>query len=243
LIDLVSTTRYIAISSEVKSSLIRYNGLSPDKIIIIPNAILSRRSGIISEFPAWLKEKLKNRKIIGMVAHMGPQKDHFSVIEAAKLVIQNIPSALFVLIGGNLVNDPADTRASYEKIVNNLKLNDYVLFVGETNDPYPYIEMFDIGILISHWEGFGNALVEYMLRKKPVIGTAVGGIKDIIIDGENGFLIPPERPDILAEKIIWLLNNPLEAGHMGERGFIRAQKEYSMDVWIKRISEMYSSVL
>lgn len=237
--DLLSRTKYIAISSEVKNSLIQYNGLEKNKIAVIPNAVLAKRTESIETVHIPYLEKMNKRLVVGMVAHMGPAKDHMSLLKAAQKVTKRIPAVIFVFVGGNLANDPGDTRAMLEKLSKEMDLQDHVLFTGEIPDPYPFIERFEIGLLISNWEGFGNVLVEYMLRKKPVIGTSVGGIKDIIIDGENGFLVPPCQPEMLADKILWLLEHPDAAKQMGKKGYLRAKKEYSMELWIERINRVY----
>ena len=115
--------------------------------------------------------------------------------------------------------------------------------MGEVQNPMPYVELCDIGCLISNWEGFGNALVEYMLKKKPVIGTAVGGIKDIIDDGVNGFLVPRNDSELLAKKILYFIDNPQRAKEMGEESYQKAIREYDMNRWVNRIIEVYESVL
>ncbi|MBK7377403.1 MAG: glycosyltransferase [Ignavibacteriales bacterium] len=153
------------------------------------------------------------------------------------------PNVIFLLIGGNLVNYKVNFLEHTKSYIKEKKLEQYFYFVGEVQNPMPYIELFDVGCLISHYEGFGNALVEYMLKRKPVIGTNVGGIKDIIDDGENGFLIPPQNAVLLSEKIIYLLQNSSIAKEMGENGYQKAIREYDMNVWVEKIIKLYQSVL
>jgi len=244
MLNIFGKTKYIAISSGVKKSLENYNKVNSKNICIIPNAVLARRSKQIFDEDHFrnIRDIVSNKPVVGMIAHLGPQKDHKTLIDAGEIVIKKIPDVIFLLIGGNLVTDKMNFCEKISSYIKEKKLEKKLVFVGEVVNPMPYIELFDIGCLISNREGFGNALVEYMLKKKPVIGTAVGGIKDIIDDGANGFLIPPKRADILAEKIIYLIENPQIAKEMGEKGYRKAVREYNMDKWVKSIIDVYKSL-
>jgi glycosyltransferase involved in cell wall biosynthesis len=74
-----------------------------------------------------------------------------------------------------------------------------------------------------------------MAHKLPCIGTHVGGVPDIIVDGETGYLVPPNQPQILADRILRLLRNPDMAREMGERGYRRAMQEFTWDRVVERM--------
>lgn len=224
---------YIAISNEVKNSLVNYNGISSDRIHIIHNAIKFKYSD--------LDNKKSSAKIVGMVAHMGPQKDHITLIDAAKIIISHNPEIKFVLIGDN-VSSEFNYRIRIEKYIEKQNITKNFILTGELINPHKQIGLFTIGVLISNFEGFGNALLEYMQHKKPVIGTNIGGIKDIIIDGITGYLVPPVDPICLADKILFLLNHPEIAEAMGNRGYERALSEFNTDNWVNRILLFYKNV-
>lgn len=243
ILDVFGKTTYISISSCVKESLINYNKINPNKIIIIPNAVLEKfKNNIIDNNYIRIKNFTKNKYVIGMVSHFGPQKDHRTLADVAKILVKKINGAIFLLIGGDLVNDKCNYREKIKMYIKEKGIEDYFIFAGEVQNPLPFVEIFNIGCLISNSEGFGNAIVEYMLKEKPVIGTAVGGIKDIIDDGINGFLVPHKRSDIIAEKIIYLYNNPEISKKMGLNGYAKAIKEYNIDTWVNRIIKLYESV-
>ena len=242
----LGSTSYIAISTGVKESLQNDIGIKSKEITIIPNAVPSKISNINTDKGHLdkIKKLTKNKPyLIGMTAHFGPHKDHKTLVDAAEMVVNKNATVMFLLLGGNLITDQTNFQERISNYVAGKNLKNHFCFIGEVQDPMPYIELFDVGCLISHWEGFGNALVEYMLKKKPVIGTSVGGIKDIIEDGINGYLVPPQNAALLAEKIIYLLQNPQIAKNMGEQGYRKAIKEYDMDIWVNRIIKLYESVV
>lgn len=239
LFDLLSNTIYIAISNEVKRSLIQYNNIPAHKIVIIPNAVIGKNLDKDTDKSINMVNDFGTRPVVGMVANFGPAKDYEGVIQAARIVVDNDPSVLFVFVGGNLVNDRFNSRLILEDLVDRMYLRNNILFAGEVKNPFPIIERFTVGILYSNTEGFGNVIVEYMLQKKPVIGSSVGGIVDIIEDGKTGFLVPPKNPPLLANKILWLLNNPDRAQDMGVSGYHRAREVYGIDIWLNRIIELY----
>jgi len=225
-LNIFGRTKYIAISNGVKKSLEIYNKVNYKNIYIIHNAVLPNRlksSFDKEKFQSIMKNTL-NKSVIGMIAHLGPQKDHKTLIDAAEIVVKKMPNVIFLLVGGNMVSDKLNFRKQISSYINEKKLENNFHFTGELIDPIPYV-------------------VEYMLKKKPVIGTAVGGIKDIIDDGINGFLIPPQRADILADKIIYLLGNQKIARKMGEKGYKKAIEVYNMDNWVKRIMDVYKSLI
>jgi glycosyltransferase involved in cell wall biosynthesis len=117
-----------------------------------------------------------------------------------------------------------------------------IIFTGWRNDVPAVMSVFDIFILPSLNEGMGKVLVEAMLLKKPIIASNVGGIPDLIRNGENGILIPPASPDKLAEAIIDLIKSEDKRNRMGERGRFIAES-YSDKAMVEKIEKLYESSL
>jgi glycosyltransferase involved in cell wall biosynthesis len=92
-------------------------------------------------------------------------------------------------------------------------------------------------------EGLGVVLVEAMSRGVPVIGSNVGGIPDIITDGQNGFLVPEQEPEVLSEKIIELLSNPHFAEQFRQAGYNTVKMRFSWEMISRQFSEAYAQVL
>jgi glycosyltransferase involved in cell wall biosynthesis len=108
--------------------------------------------------------------------------------------------------------------------------------------PY-YYAMSDIVVVPSLQEAFGLVVTEAMACGKPVIGTRVGGIPDQIIDGYNGFLVRPRSPEEIAEKIIYLVDNPDEARHMGMNGRRIVEERFNIEKRVEKIIPIYEEVL
>lgn len=241
-LDCIGRNRYIAISSEVKKSLVTYNRIPIKKIKVIQNAVAVNKCKYDSSILLHeLNQKKKNGSIlIGMIANFSPAKDHFTVIKAAKLVLKQFQNIYFIFVGGNLNQDRINCKNKVEDFIAKNNLQSNFILAGELSNPHPIIKTWDIGLLITKHEGFGNVIIEYMLHKKPVIATSVGGVKDIIFDGTDGILVPCENPVILAERIIFLINYHRIARKIGRSGYKKASTKYNIETWINNILEVYS---
>lgn len=101
-------------------------------------------------------------------------------------------------------------------------------FLGKRKNVEEIVATFDIGVLSTFTEGISNSVMEYMALRKPVVATDGGGTRELVVDGETGFLVPPGNADSLAAKIEHLLDNPDTARHMGEAGEARLKREFSL---------------
>jgi glycosyltransferase involved in cell wall biosynthesis len=99
-------------------------------------------------------------------------------------------------------------------------------------------------VMPSVWpEPFGIVNLEAMSHKKAVIASKIGGINDIIIDGETGILVPPNDPEALANAIRYLLENPGVADHMGQKGYERWMQTFTPEVVVPQIEKLYQSLI
>ena len=186
-----------------------------------------------------LKDKLMIKEgdvVIGAVGRVYNKVKRFSdVLEAMALL--SLPQLKFILIG----NGP--DLEFLEKQVSTFGLQHQVLFVGYQADPNPYYDVMDIFCVPSLQEGFGLVAVEAMLHQLPVIATKVGGLKDIVIDGQVGFFVPPESPEFIAEKLQILIAHPQLRKKMGQRGKQRALENYTTDRYYKEVENLYLKLL
>lgn len=238
----------IVISDSIREMLVKNYFAPPEKISVIyngidPNIVKSDYTSARKKIEAMIKIPLTNRFVIGMIANFSPQKDHITVIKAASILIKRHPSLLFLFVGSEKFYEGTGYMEIAKNYVAKNGLENYVYFTGEVKDVYEIIPGFEIGLLISNFEGFGNALVECGMAGKPIIGTAIGGIKEIIEDGNNGLLIEPGDYKGLAEKIELLLTDDSLRNEIGERSKKVALEKFSVGTWVKNVIALYEKIV
>jgi glycosyltransferase involved in cell wall biosynthesis len=150
------------------------------------------------------------------------------LIQAMKLVIRRIPDAKLLIIGRGAY------KAQLEKLISELGLEGKAEFLDHVPQEVlrDYMRSCQVLVLPSLSEGLGRVLIEAMACGKPVIGTNTGGIPSLIHDGGNGFLIPPNDPEALAGKLIYLLSSEDEAVRMGARGREFVAQTFSTEKYV-----------
>ena len=106
-----------------------------------------------------------------------------------------------------------------------------------------YYNAADVFVTTPWYEPFGITPVEAMACGTAVVGTAVGGIKTTVVDGETGYLVPPNNPDALAAKLAWLQHHPRIAQQLGWAGMRRAYQQYTWRNVAASIAETYESAI
>lgn len=247
-LNLLIINKNIVISKSIKELLISKRFALPKKIEVIYNSIdISKFTVSRKEAKHLIEERIGKRiydyPVVGMVANFSPQKDHETVIKAASLVKTKIPDIIFLFVGSEK-RFVGEGRIERLKILaDSFNVRENVIFFGEYQSVHEIIPRFDIGILCSNFEGFGNAIVEYMAAGKPVIGTKIGGIAEIIRDGEIGYLVSQNNAKELADKIIILITDKHKAREMGYKARIYAEKHYALESWSDKMLDIYNNLL
>lgn len=192
----------------------------------------SRKKIKISENIIRDKFDISSRYIVGMTGGFYDRKDYETFVEAGKMICKNRKDVTFVAIGGGPNLDRIKSSVGNEYI-------QYFRFVGKQDDVESIVNTFDIGVLATFTEGISNAIMEYMIFEKPVVATDGGGTKELVIDKENGFLVEQQNIEQLAEKIIFLLENPKIATEMGKKGKERIENNFSIDKMIAQFFQLY----
>jgi len=177
-------------------------------------------------------------QVVGTVSSLTPHKGHTYLIEAASKVLEVFPSTQFLLVGDGRM------REELEKKAKNLNLTPSIKFLGTRKDIPEILAAIDIFVLTSSSrEGLGISILEAMAAEKPVVATAIGGIPEVVIDGETGILVPPKNTDDIAGAIIELLKNPGKANTMGQKGAQRVKEKFTTQHMLVDIEELYESSL
>lgn len=130
-----------------------------------------------------------------------------------------------------------------KKLINqkakDLRIENQLIMPGFRSDTAPYYQLMDVFCIVSSHEGFGLVAAEAMMHGLPVIATKVGGLQDIVVEGETGFLVPPNSPDFIAEKTDLLIQSKELRNELGENGRQRALQNFSADIYCKEVKSLY----
>ncbi len=201
-----------------------YNGLNEDRI---PDLYIENIK---------IQLNIPNDKfIVTFVAKQDKRKDHITFFKAIKNIIEYEKSILFLIVGEG-------DRSNYNKqlVVDN-NIHEFVQFIGMSDNPEMYLKSSDINILCSskwHGEGIPNSVLESFACSTTVIATDNGGTKEIVDDGVNGYLIPNGDYKILAEKIMFLKNNPLILHSMSKNAFLTYKSKFTTDIMISNFERI-----
>ncbi len=219
------TSAYFGVAEAQRGYLVDELGYPNDKIRIIHNGVdpalfdVDTDRGLLTEF-GWAEHD----PVVGILAELSPIKDHGTFLRAARIVIDEIPRARFLIIGDGAC------RAQLETLCRELRITSNVHFTGVRRDVARLLHAIDVFALSSVTvECFSIALLEAMACARPAVCTAVGGIPEMINDGETGYLVPPADPQQLAARLMELLSNPQTARRMGRAGRDRVEAEFSLD--------------
>jgi len=124
-----------------------------------------------------------------------------------------------------------------------LGVDQKMMVLGFRADVPEILNILDIFVLSSLWEGLGRSLTEAMYMGCPVIATNVEGVPELVRDGDTGILVPPKDSAAIARSIIYLMNNPNEAQRMGDAARKKVKNDFSAEKMIKRIERLYQNSL
>jgi glycosyltransferase involved in cell wall biosynthesis len=232
------TDKVIAVSNATKRLLISLGFGTESKISVIYNGVEtsfckpSGRRGSMMEL-----HKLSGKKVLVTAASLTPHKGHRFLLEALKDIRKEYPSACCVFVGGGLERRALDQQAKV------LGLSDCVIFTGIQEDIRPYLECADLFVLPSLRESMGIAIVEAMAKKLPVVASNIDGIPEVIEDGLTGLLAQTASSEDIALKITTMFSNPEKSRQMGEEGYKRFIKCFTLDQSVNAVRELYYSCL
>ena len=174
--------------------------------------------------------------VVSNVGRLDTQKGQIYLLKAAPQVIRQVPNVRFLIVG-----DGPDLTM-LESVAKEEGIQDKVIFAGYREEIPAILELSDVVAIPSLWEGGPITLFEAMHLRKPVVGTPVGMMSEVIKDGETGFLVPCADSSLLAEKLTLLLKNPQLAKTLGEKAWEACQK-YDISLSVARLSQIYEELV
>ncbi|MFN2468621.1 MAG: glycosyltransferase [Gaiellaceae bacterium] len=171
--------------------------------------------------------------LVGNVARLAEQKGQRYLLEAAARVVGRRPDVRFVLVGEGELRPALETQAR------SLGLGDRVLFAGARDDVPDLLASFDVFAFPSLFEGLCVAVIEAQAAGVPVVATPVGGIRETVVDGETGILVPPRDAEALAAAILRLLERPEEGRRLAAEARRRVRERFSEERMVEETLALY----
>jgi glycosyltransferase involved in cell wall biosynthesis len=188
-------------------------------------------------------QKIK-KPIVAMIGRFDRyQKGHQYFIEAARIINEKMSEVNFLIVGGTANEEEEKFKKELEEKVKEIGLFEKIIFTGFYPDLIYLLSNVEIVVIPSLYEAPSAVAMEASAMRRPVVASNVGGIPEVIIEGETGFLVPPKDPQAIAEKVIFLLRNPQIAKEMGEKGYQRVKTCFTLEKMVREHEKIYYELL
>jgi glycosyltransferase involved in cell wall biosynthesis len=181
--------------------------------------------------------------VIGTVANINPIKGHIYFAHAARLIKQKYGGARFVIVG-KILENRIDYMNKLRRLLERLGFSrEDFIFTGERSDVAEALAAFDVFVLPSLFEACPMALLEAMAMERPSVASNIGGVPEIIKNGETGFLVRPKDPKEIARAVDDLLTRPDEARRMAARGRKHIVANFDLEACAENHYTLYCDLL
>lgn len=231
------TKQIICISEAEMQSAVQKHICSKDKIEIITNGI---DFDLLDKVQPVTRRDLgipKDAFVVGQIGRLSEQKSPDVFVQMAEKIKKTIPNSFFVMVGNGKL------EGKVRQLIKAKGLEDSFLITGWVDNPTGYLNCFDVATLLSRWEGFGLALVEYMYCGVPLVSTKVDAIPYVVDDGVDGLLVEPNKPNEAAQAVIRIYEDSDLADKLVNNGLIIAKEKYDIRRVVKQTQQLYQVVL
>lgn len=227
------TDTLVALSERHRCFLLQQAGWRARQVVVIPNGIDLQRfhpeGNTLHE--EW--QVPRDAACFGVVAGMRPEKNLFRFLRVARQVLASEPNALAFVVGDGELRPQLERHAEEQSIAARVR------FTGVRQDIPAVWRTLQVAVLTSDTEALPMTLIEAAACGVPAVSTDVGGVRDVVLEGETGFVVPPEDEHALAERILYLLHHADERQRMGARARQHAEAEFDLHL----MTERYARVL
>ena len=227
---------FIAISEAVRDRLIA-DGIPRSKTTVVHEGVDVER--IVHLPPANVHAVFflpTHAPIVGNIGALVPQKGQHHLIDAAAIVVRHIPDVRFVIAG------EGELRPQLEDQIKRKHLERHVFLAGFRPDALELLKAFDLFALSSLHEGMCTSLVDAMAASKAAVATAVGGVPEVMADGETGYLVPAKDHDAMAHRIVELLQSEPLRRRMGDAALRRARERFTVERMVNGTIDVYEKL-
>ena len=241
-VDLISErlcSHIVACSEGVKEHLMEVERVQPGRISVIYNSVDLAKMIADCDAVEQLKAQfsLNNCVVVGTIARLYPTKGHRYLLKAINIIKAAHPNLKLLLVGDGPL------KSELMRLSREYSIEKNVLFFGHRTDIPELLSLIDIVVQPSLEEGFGITMIEAMSLEKPVIGSRVGGIPEVIDDGVTGLLVPPADAEALASAISELIKQSAKRKELGLAGRARVEKKFTIDVMLEEYEKLYSEAI
>jgi glycosyltransferase involved in cell wall biosynthesis len=236
------TDKIITTCEVLRKSYIRNLQMSAEKVTTVPVGVSSDFFSPRESDTAW-KERLsipEGNPVVGIVGRLSPVKGHQYFIQAADHVLKSLPRVTFIICG-------EDAQISVQQLkdaVRGTNIEENFRFLGRVKDVREIISLFDVGVVSSVGsETICRVALEYMSMGKPVVGTNVNAIPEVVQHQLNGLVVEPKNPQELASAINELLRDKDKRKRFGEKSRGIVMEKFTLDVFARKTEEVYLSLL
>jgi glycosyltransferase involved in cell wall biosynthesis len=228
---------FIAASDAIRRMLVA-DGVSEARVVTVHEGIdvehvMAAPSVNVHE-AFWLPH---HAPVVGNVAALVAHKGHRHLVDAAHLVVREIPDARFLILG------EGELRDALERQIRDRRLEKHVLLPGFRTDVLGCIKGFDLFAMSSTTEGLGTSLLDAMACSRAIVATRAGGIPEVVDDGVTGCLVPLGDHAALAQAIVRLLKDEAARSRMGEAGSARVRERFTVERMVAATADVYARVV
>jgi glycosyltransferase involved in cell wall biosynthesis len=221
----------VANSEAVKKKCAEVENIPKQKMRVIYNGVNLKEADENSA-----EKTCRDHLVVGSLANLKPVKGQKYLIRAFARVLEKKPKTRLVLVGDGPDKDGLKDLAA------DLGIGDDVVIKVSQENRFSVIDSFDVFVSSSLAEGFSNSILEAMAKGKPVIATSVGGNSEAVIDGVNGYIVPPADPDALAAAIITLLSDDETRRRFGGSGRRRVEEYFTLEKMVGKHEKLYEDL-
>lgn len=229
-------TCFIAASRAIADMLVE-DGVEAQRVITVHEGIDVERveqapvANVHEEF--WLPAGVP---VVGNIAALVAHKGQKHLVDAAALVVKQVPDAHFLILGDG------ELRAALERQIREMHLERHVLLPGFRTDVLSLLKAFDVFAMSSVTEGLGTSLLDAMAAARPIVATHAGGIPEVVLNEQTGLLVPIRDHERLAAAIVRLLKDSALRERLAQGGLNRVRAEFSVGRMVDETLAVYQRV-
>lgn len=229
------TDGFIAVAGGHARHLIEREGFPPEKIFLIPNGIDTNRFAFRCGDRSRVRHELgisPDAPVVGIVAALRPEKNHALFLQAARMVLRQMPTARFVIVGDG------PERSALESLARQLCIQAAVVFCGSRDDVPAVLSALDVFALTSLNEASPVSILEAMACERPVVAPNVGSISESLIHDTSGLLVNGHDQESHAKAWVTILSDPDRGAAMGRCGRAHCRQFGSLEAMTRGYEDL-----